>query len=89
LIGDGGLLSNPGSCIEFDDQGEVVDNTGACISSADNQKWARILEVTHDSDKQKALEVHMRDDAEQNPRGYTMYRSSHIDSLYPDQSESN
>ncbi len=89
LIGDGGLLSDPGSCIEFDDQGEVVDNTGACISSADNQKWARILEVTHDSDKKKALELHMRDDAEQNPRGYTMYRSSHIDSLYPDQNASN
>jgi hypothetical protein len=83
LIGDGGLLSDPGECIGFDDQDEPVDKTGACISSGSNQKWARILEVTHDEQKRKALEVHMRDKSDQNPRSYTMYRASYIESLYP------
>ncbi len=87
LVGDGGLLSDPGACIDFDEQGGVVDQTGACISNSDVQKWARIVEVTHDEDQQEVLEVRIRDDAEENPRSYTMYRSSHIETLYPETSE--
>lgn len=82
LIADGGLVSDPSACISFNEQGEPVDQTGACISNGDIQKWARLLEVTHDSDKQVALEIHMRDNSEQNPRSYTMYRASHLDGLY-------
>lgn len=83
LIGDGGLLSDPSQCIDFDENGEVVDKTGACISNGDIQKWSRIVEVTHDDTKEEVLEVRIRDDSEENPESYTMYRSSHLETLYP------
>lgn len=80
LIGDGGVLGDPSMCIKFDGEGNPVDQTGKCIGSADNLKWARLHEVTHDADKKTALEVWIKDTSD-DPRGYTMYRSDYLETL--------
>ncbi len=71
LITDGGLLVGCPSS----------DNGSACaIGSPDTQKWARIVEVTEAG--AEVMRITIRDDAEVNPTGYTVYRAEHLTSLY-------
>lgn len=89
MIADGGLLEDPSQCIEFtgNDGGyrdKYRNRTWQCIADPENLNWARLLEVTHDDAKEKVLEIWIKDQSDDKPRGYTMYRAEFLESLYPE-----
>ncbi|MEO0322646.1 MAG: aryl-sulfate sulfotransferase [Myxococcota bacterium] len=71
LITDGGLIVEcPGTTIE-----------NACTpGNANNQKWARIVEVTREAEPREIFRITLRDDA--TPTGYTVYRAERLETLY-------
>lgn len=67
LIIDGGLVAD-------DSQSEY---------EIDNLKFARIVEITAEDPPRKVYEVLFKDDSAVDPIGYTIYRATRVDSLYP------
>jgi len=49
-----------------------------------NQKWARVLEVTHTPDPEIVLEVIVKDESEVAPASYSIASSVRVTSLYPE-----
>jgi len=89
MIADGGLLESPSECIEHtgkkgDYREKYRNRNWRCIASPENLNWARLLEVTHDDRKEKVLEIWVKDQSDDEPRGYTMYRAEYLESLYPE-----
>lgn len=72
LVTDGGLIEGCPS----------ADDPMACVPQNTRQKWARVTEVTGDADATAVWRLTVRDDAEESPTGYTVYRAYRIASLY-------
>jgi hypothetical protein len=79
FVGDADRLEN-GNVLITD--GGLVADPAAPVGAPDNQKSARIVEVTHESTPQEVWSVELHDDATTDPVGYTIYRAERFDSLY-------
>jgi hypothetical protein len=64
------------------DAGVVADPTQP-ETEPDNQKWARIIELTPGENPEVVFYIEVKDHSEENPTGYHMYRSNRLQSLYP------
>ncbi len=79
FVGDADRLEN-GNVLITD--GGLVADPAAPVGAPDNQKSARVVEVTHEEMPQVVWSAEVHDDATTDPVGYTIYRSERLGSLY-------
>jgi hypothetical protein len=65
--------------------GNVLITDGArSTDDVPRHRWARIVEVTHDSERQKVFELTIKDPPGPAARDWLVYRAIHLPSLYSD-----
>ncbi|MEM9407409.1 MAG: aryl-sulfate sulfotransferase [Acidobacteriota bacterium] len=78
FISDADPLLETGNVL-ITDGGRMVDNDGNHLDRFGGRNWGRVLEVTYGDDPEKVWELVIDDPS----RGYSIYRSQRLVSLYP------
>lgn len=78
FISDADPLPETGNVL-ITDGGRMVDGEGKQMTNFGGRNWGRVLEVTYGDEPEKVWELVIDDPG----RGYSMYRSQRLVSLYP------